>query len=96
MDESRLDAAGRPLPQVICPVCGYNPDCASPADRSHARPKPGDLSLCLKCGEVLEFDDAMIARLATVATLTALQTQPADWQLLCRAQALIRQQRYLG
>lgn len=38
-----------------CPECGYRMDAAT-ATRGNARPRPGDLTLCLSCGAILEFD----------------------------------------
>ncbi len=48
------------LPPSLCPHCGYFADAASPSDQNPgAVPKPGDFTLCFRCGEVLHFDDQM-------------------------------------
>ena len=47
------------IPESVCPTCGYNMDEATPAFDEQAQPKPGDLSICLNCGEMLEFDESL-------------------------------------
>lgn len=41
-----------------CPTCFYKVDAASPLEGEHI-PMPGDLSICLSCGEYLYFEDDM-------------------------------------
>ncbi len=38
-----------------CPFCGYFSDCVSHLQQD-ALPKEGDVSFCIKCGEVSLFD----------------------------------------
>ena len=45
-------------PRNLCPACGYLIDAAS-ALAGRGAPRPGDVSMCLSCGEVLMFDDAL-------------------------------------
>jgi len=45
------------LPSSTCPDCGYVMDAATAVSRKDATPKPGDASLCLKCGALLRFAD---------------------------------------
>lgn len=42
-----------------CPTCGAANDAATYAGEGSARPAPGDLSVCLYCGEWRLFDDAL-------------------------------------
>lgn len=42
------------MPKDRCPVCAHPFDDATDAF-GNARPKPGDLSLCIQCGSFLEF-----------------------------------------
>jgi hypothetical protein len=50
-------------PARSCPFCGYTMDAVGPAARDvHARPTPGDLAVCLKCGEILTFDPDLSVR----------------------------------
>ena len=55
MTKSNLDRKGKPLPIMVCPVCSYEADCATDIDGSDARPKAGDLTICIQCGEILEY-----------------------------------------
>src|ERR1035437_5604555 len=51
--EDQLDPT--PLPKSTCPVCGYEMDAATRPGNHEDKPGPGDLSLCMKCGEVGAF-----------------------------------------
>lgn len=42
-----------------CPTCGYVTDMAGMADGSPTMPEGGDISICIKCGEILQFDRNM-------------------------------------
>lgn len=39
----------------MCSGCGYMMDAASHIGRTKAKPRPGDVSLCLNCGTVYEL-----------------------------------------
>jgi hypothetical protein len=62
------------VPDQACPRCGYKFDRASPAmPNTAATPSPGDISLCLDCGQILVFnDDARTTHAATSAELADL------------------------
>ena len=45
------------LPTSFCPWCGYQVDAATCATDQNAKPRPGDLSMCLKCLSFLQFGD---------------------------------------
>jgi hypothetical protein len=65
MDEKekiRFDAQGNKLPEQICPACGYDLDAATYAGKEDLRPRPGDVSICFKCANVLVFDVDMKLR----------------------------------
>jgi ribosomal protein L37E len=83
-----------PLPKSTCPVCGYETDAATRAAGEESQPVPGDLSLCMKCGEVGAFKEDMTIRPATLTDLGTLGKRES--RLLTRAQALIRKKRPLG
>jgi len=55
------------LPESECPSCGYRVDAASGISTDEA-PKPGDVTLCMKCGQVMQF----------TATLGVRGVQPAS------------------
>lgn len=40
-----------------CPNCGYKCDTVSTMETSTRLPSPLDFSLCMKCGQVNQFDD---------------------------------------
>ncbi len=54
-----IDALETKIGNNACPECGYVMDCATGAYEDSVTPNPHDLSLCLNCGEMLEFSDDM-------------------------------------
>lgn len=54
-----------------CKFCGYKIDCAH-TPFGKRRPVPGDISVCLKCGNVHFFDDTLSLRKASAEELAAL------------------------
>ena len=42
-----------------CPNCNYKTDSASAVNGEHVTPNPHDVSICLSCGEWLEYSDDM-------------------------------------
>lgn len=91
---AQTSSNGKPLPVCKCPVCSHVLDSATGVPgQGDARPKPGDLSVCLKCGEVLEFAADMSITVASVASLMALDATGAA--MLEKAQRLIRRERYI-
>jgi hypothetical protein len=49
-----------------CPECGQLLDCASDPEGIKG-PIPGDFSVCIGCGAILRFDDALKLRSASLA-----------------------------
>lgn len=74
MSDMRDDAFGRRLPKSSCPLCGKKLDAASDAD-GEERPSPGDVTLCIGCGTVFEYDGEMKLRVMTEAELSALEEE---------------------
>jgi hypothetical protein len=56
-------------PECKCLACGYQFDCATAPDDEVARPKDGDISICLKCGHLAAFNDDMTLRPLTDAEM---------------------------
>lgn len=83
-----------PLPMSTCPTCGYQVDAATHPVNDKAVPKPGDLSLCMKCGELMTFNDDMTLRLSSIEDVMGLK--PEENNLLERTQKLIREKRPMG
>jgi hypothetical protein len=61
----------KPL-EVKCPTCGYQHRAAP--NVAGFKPKPGDITICFNCAEVLEFDKDRNPIVATLAGLMALDT----------------------
>lgn len=51
----------------FCPACGYRSD-SSTSIGTQAVPKPGDITLCIKCGEMNRFTQSL-----------QLEPVPDDW-----------------
>jgi len=64
MDGNQLDAHGQRLPVQTCPICEHVLSAASSVYDA-ARPRPGDMSICVNCRGILVFTDRMTLRRAT-------------------------------
>jgi len=51
-------------PKIVCADCGHEMDAASGFGK--AKPKPGDISICMYCGHIAAFADDMTVRPLTV------------------------------
>ena len=69
-------------------IAAYRIDAASSLQYPGMRPKPGDLSVCFGCGEVLQFTKRLRVAKMTAAELAALREDEAA--PLRATQALIR------
>ncbi|HWN95037.1 MAG TPA: hypothetical protein VNT99_08390 [Methylomirabilota bacterium] len=76
-----------PLPTSRCPACGYAMDCATGLEQ-RPTPEPHDLSLCAKCGAMLQFSDILVLKPLRDEVFATLPTPTK--RLLERAAALIR------
>jgi hypothetical protein len=56
--ETRKDARGKALPEARCGRCNHLLDAATGVDQA-ARPQPGDISICLHCGLIEQFNESM-------------------------------------
>jgi hypothetical protein len=67
---------GMRVPAHVCPRCGYRMDGASAVspegERLHVAPQPGDCSVCICCGAILEFARYGDPRWLTMEELAAL------------------------
>jgi hypothetical protein len=90
----QLDANGKPLIEKACGVCGYLFDAATSRTTPGARPKPGDLSCCMKCGEIYRFNEKLELEIPTVGQLAALDQE--TMAELTWVQNRIRRYRVLG
>lgn len=48
-----------------CPYCNHGHQLASSMSNPEARPKPGDISICVECCNVLVFNDDLTTRKPT-------------------------------
>jgi hypothetical protein len=58
-----------------CPACGYVVTAAACDFAPGAKPRPGDLNVCMNCVEVFVFDDQGGARPITRAEYIALDAE---------------------
>jgi hypothetical protein len=50
------------IPECFCPTCKHPFDRATNGNGIAAAPNPGDVSVCVECGEYLEFNPDMTLR----------------------------------
>jgi hypothetical protein len=93
VESSRRTASGSVLPMDECPVCHYEFDSATLV-HGDGRPSPGNFTLCMKCGEILIFDEHLKVQPPSVSQLMNLS--PGLSRILDRAQRLIRKERVKG
>jgi hypothetical protein len=84
---SEVSANGR------CPECGYIFDRATTVDDDSAQPKIGDISFCIKCGAVNQFDEHGVV---TVDESTLDDATRAEIQRIRRAWMKTRGSEYAG
>lgn len=71
-----------------CPICFHELDSATDIV-GNDKPKPGDLSVCLYCAELLVFDDAL--RHVSLDENGGLESlEPEERRLLLLAQKAVR------
>lgn len=51
-------------PESKCPVCGHILDAATSIN-GEFEPRPGDVTLCVQCGEILIFNKDLRGRIPT-------------------------------
>jgi hypothetical protein len=78
------------VPATHCPECGYRMDGATAADQENAMPAPGDVSVCLNCGQLLTFEDAMTLRKPKREEIGELMRNRNNWAIIEKAQTYIR------
>ena len=67
-----------------CPVCDSGFDAASAVDGEDLTPEPGDITICLYCGEWMMFDDDTLPTLKP----SAAEMRQAPAELLLAAERL--------
>jgi hypothetical protein len=76
-------------PEGNCPVCGHRFEIGySSGERTEL--KPGCLSLCAHCGNVLKYDENLQRRAMTPEEMEELRsTKPAVWKFLMDCQLTV-------
>ena len=82
------------LPLSKCPTCGYSFNDATMIGDEYAVPRPGDLSVCFKCGEALVFQPDLSLVIADLDSFEGLE--PVEHDLMSSLQFKIRKERPLG
>lgn len=72
------------VPVSVCVSCGESNDSFTSVKADDARPKSGDISICLYCGHVAIYDDNLTLRELTDDEMYEIAGHP----ILLRAQAV--------
>jgi hypothetical protein len=75
------------VPNSECPHCRHRLNACSTLDTPRA-PRPGDLSVCIGCGEVVQFGARLELQRAPVRVLIRLK--PRERAELRKAQSAVR------
>lgn len=79
-----------PNEYAACPHCKQKLDAASGLQGDKDIPGPGDLSICLYCGTILEYEEGFFLHVATDERLSALNMEdPEVYHLLIEARDTI-------
>ena len=74
-----------------CPGCGKKLDAATEIPQGQRQPKPGDILICFKCGDVLVFGKDLKLQVAQLNDLLGLSA--SQHRMIDQAQAFIRKRR---
>ena len=80
----KMSDKDHPMPLTLCPNCGHKLRRASGIN-TEGPPTPGDITICIKCGKILEFQPDM-----TTATISIRDLPPTTQQIIRQGQAAIR------
>jgi ribosomal protein L40E len=64
------------IPASKCFKCGYKMAATKHAGNDHARPREGDISMCLHCGALMIFEPDLTMRPPTSAETDELKLHP--------------------
>jgi hypothetical protein len=70
------------VPRSPCPYCGHKMDRAFVADPNgkDSEPKPGDITLCIRCGGAIVFDEQIQFRKPTLQESREINAHPVAIQ----------------
>jgi hypothetical protein len=61
------------MPLAWCPTCKSEHDAATSVSHVHARPQPGDFSLCINCGQICRFTAGLQLAASSAAEVEQLR-----------------------
>lgn len=73
MAHTSLSEQTHDIPPIKCPLCKYKMD-SSTGIGCDTSPKVGDITLCLNCGAILEFDELMFVLPASFEKMLELDS----------------------
>lgn len=83
----------RHIRPVECPVCAEVLDGATCVDRD-ASPKPGDATMCIKCGSIVMFTRGLGLRLPTKQEQRQLAGDPRVWMIQAAQRYVMKKARH--
>jgi len=84
-----------PLSPIKCPTCGNEIDTVECVSDKAARPAPGDITLCMKCGDPLTFTEQLALRPAELKDMLVLNADAEASRQFKLTQTAIRRLRPL-
>lgn len=69
----KVEIAQHHIPPHACPHCGTLLDMASSVPGEVRRPQPDDLTFCIKCGELSQFDAELVPHKLSAEQMRAAQ-----------------------
>lgn len=76
------------LPRSTCHKCGYGIDAAS--SMVGETPEPGDIGICLRCGNVEKYDENLQLTPLTDEDLIELVKDEDLWNYILKAKYIIK------
>lgn len=77
---------------ITCPACGELVDGVQAInDEENPLPKPGDVTICIYCGELLIFDEDGKERVPTEEEINDIKQDKANWKLIVAAIEVIKE-----
>jgi len=75
------------MPTSICPICKSSLEAAT--SLKNEIPDPGDISVCLYCGNILKFNDDLELVSLSNDEMQALKNSKPDWDEIVKIQSLL-------
>lgn len=86
-----------PVKSHGCPACGYIMDTVSNVSENNNTPKKGDVTVCLNCGDVLQFKkDLTVEPIGKGVMGKIIEATPNAYVHLQRASNFIKKRGFLN